>query len=164
MPRAHFEQAVKHWNNALTWPGRRRTSSTSAMCRTAPGNVCQFRPLDDPALVELRKANLRSAVAGPANEYSVAEAVLGEAVCRLFEGDYAGARISRWACPIFEQSKYLSDNQRVVEIYPGLARVYFQQEHYAESLDAAIKAGDAAVRRASLWTRTPLTAARAGTC
>ena len=144
---AYFEQAVKHWNNALDLA---RETADLVYQRYVQGRLletlCQFRPLDDAALVELRKANLKEVPwQGPANEYSVAEAVLGEAVCRLFEGDYAGARILyEMGLPYFEQSKYLSDNQRVVEIYLGLARVYFQQEHYAESLDAAIKAGDAA--------------------
>lgn len=144
---AHFEQAVKHWNNALDLA---RQTADLVYQRYVQGRLletlCQFRPLDDAALVELRKANLKEVPwQGPVNEYSVAEAVLGEAVCRLFEGDYAGARILfEMGLPYFEQSKYLSDNQRVVEIYLGLARVYFQQEHYAESLDAAIKAGDAA--------------------
>lgn len=142
-----FENSVKHWNNALDVA--RQTEDVTYQ-RYVQGRLldtlCEFRPLDDADLAAIREANKKEVPwQGPVNEYSAAEAVFGEAKCRLFEGDYAGARILLdMALPYFEQSKYLTDNQRVVQIHLDLARVYFRQEHHAESLNMAVKAGDAA--------------------
>lgn len=105
---------------------------------------CTFLPLSEPAVSTLRESNLKEVPwQGPINEFSVAEAVYGEGRCRAEEGDYAGARILlEMALPYFEQSQYLSDKQRLVEIYLELAYILTQQDHPSESLLWVEKAVD----------------------
>ena len=139
-----YETAVSHWNRALD---ASRAAEDVAYTRYVQGRLLEvlsrFRPLDDPALTALRAANLKEVPwQGPVNEYSTADAVYGEAQCRLREGDYAGARILlEMAAEYFDQSQYLSDYQRAVELHLHLAWVFFQQEHVKESLDQAAQAG-----------------------
>ncbi len=106
------------------------------------------RPPDDPEVVKLRAENDKEVPwKGPVNEYSTAEAVAGEAACRLREGDTAGARILlEMALPYFEQSNYLSDYQRAVQLNLSLAHAWFLLGQAAESL----KAADAAAAKAEL--------------
>ncbi len=138
-----YETAVTHWNLALD---AARAAKDIAYARYLQGRLLEtlsrFRPLNDAALTELRAANLKEVPwQGPVNEYSTADAVYGEAQCRLREGDYAGARILlEMTAPYFDQSKYLSDYQRAAELYLDLAWIFFQQSHWNESLDQAAKA------------------------
>ncbi len=133
-----YEHAVTHWNNALHAAGEVEDIPYHRYLQGRLVDVlCRFRSLDDPVLAEIRKENLKEVPwQGPVNEYSTADAVMGEARCRLLEGDYAGARILyEMALPYYDQSKYLSDYQRASELYLDLAWTYFQQGHEKESLE-----------------------------
>lgn len=145
--RVQMEHSVVHWKKALDLAIE---TEDVVYQRYVQGRLLEawirLLPPEDPAVAALRQVNLKEVPwQGPANEYSTAEAVYGEARCRLHEGDYAGARVLlEMALPYFEQSKYLSDKQRIVEVYLDLAQVYFRQEHPAESLKMAEKAAAAA--------------------
>jgi tetratricopeptide (TPR) repeat protein len=78
---------------------------------------------------------------GPINEYATAEAVAGEIICRMAEGDYAGARILiDMVMPYFDASEFLIDNERAAGFYTDLARVYHVQGHYEKALECLDKA------------------------
>ncbi len=108
--------------------------------------LARTRPLDDAEVIAVRAANIKEVPwQGPINEFSTADAAVGEAAARLKEGDYAGARILyEMALPYYEESQYLSDYHRLRDLYLALARVYYQQGHYQESLRQADLASEKA--------------------
>ncbi len=105
---------------------------------------CQL-PVDAPEVQELREAiRLEIPRQGPVGEYTVAEAVVAEATCRLKEGDWAGARILfEMALPHYDASTYLTDSERLATLYTHLSYVYYRQKHYERALEMADKAEEA---------------------
>ncbi len=138
-----LEKAVAAWSAALALA---KETSDTVYVRYSQGrlldNLALARPMTDPLAVETRAANDKEVPwKGPLNEYSIADAAAGEMACRLAEGDLAGARVLvEMAIPYFEQSNYLSDFQRCVEMYLVQAWLYQRQEHPAEALKALEKA------------------------
>lgn len=143
----HFENAVKHWQRTLDLAIETEDVPYQRYSRgRLLDTLVRFLPLDDPLLTEIRAINLKEVPwQGPVNDFSTAEAVFGEAKCRLTEGDYAGARILyEMTSSYFEESQYLSDYQRATELYLDLARTYFEQGHFEEALTVAAKAAEKA--------------------
>ena len=144
-----LEKAISEWTATLALA---KETSDTVYTRYAQGRLLDClalaRPLSDPLTVETRAANDKEVPwKGPVNEFSVAEAVAGEAACRLAEGDFGGARVVLELClPYFEQSNYLSDYQRSLELYLALAWAYQKQDHPAEALKVMEKADKKAVQ------------------
>lgn len=142
-----LEKSAAHWRSALELAVRLEDIS---YIRYARGRLletlCMFVPVNSDEISALRKQNLKEVPwQGPVNEFSVAEAVIGEVRCRIEEGDLAGARVLiEMALPYFESSNYLSDYQRLRDLYLDLAWIYFQQGHFTESLNTVSKASDKA--------------------
>ncbi len=142
-----LERTADHWRNARDTA---EEVEDIPYLRYTQGRLldtlARTRPLDDAELIAVRAANLKEVPwQGPINEFSTADAAIGEATVRLHEGDYAGARILyEMALPYYEESQYLSDYHRLRDLYLALARVYYQQGHYQESLRQADLASEKA--------------------
>ncbi len=144
-----LEKAITEWSAALALA---KEITDTVYLRYAQGCLLDClalaRPVTDPLLVETRAANEKEVPwKGPINEYSLADAVAGEMACRLTEGDFAGTRVLlEMSLPYFEQSNYLSDYQRCVDLYLVQAWLYQKQDHPAEALKVLEKADKKAVQ------------------
>jgi tetratricopeptide (TPR) repeat protein len=144
-----LEKAITEWSAALDLA---KETSDTVYLRYTQGRLLEClalaRPRLDPLMMETRAANEKEVPwKGPVNEYSLADAVTGEMACRLAEGDFAGARVLlEMSLPYFEQSNYLSDYQRCVEMYLVQAWLYQKQDHPADALKSLEKADKKAVQ------------------
>ncbi len=146
---AILEKAITEWSASLAIA---KETSDTVYLRYTQGRLLDClalaRPMTDPLLVETRAANDKEVPwKGPINEFSIADAVAGEMACRLAEGDFAGARVLlEMSLPYFEQSNYLSDYQRSVELYLVQAWLYQKQDHPEEALKVLEKGDKKAVQ------------------
>lgn len=87
----------------------------------------------------LRAANkMELPWSGPISEYTTAAVAVAEMMCRMVEGDYAGARIAgEMGVEFFAQSGFLLDAESAVQIRLQLAQAFTRQGHFDEALKQA---------------------------
>lgn len=144
---AHMARATAEWREALRIA---RELDHSDYTRYAQGRLLESLalggPMDSPELTALRALNDKQVPwKGPVNDFFTAEAVTGELYCRIIEGDFAGARIlGGMTLPYYNESTFLSDYQRAVELQLLQALAHFRMGSVSDSLDAVKKAEEKA--------------------
>lgn len=133
----YFETAISYWGEALRLA---KNLDDPAYLRYARGAqlalYARIDPIDSTRLTELREM-LTNEIPwrGPIEDYTVAEVVLGEAACRMKEGDWAGARTAiEMVLPYYDGTRYLTDLERTAGLNVFLAKIYHEQGHPAQSL------------------------------
>lgn len=101
------------------------------------GTLALRFPAGAPRLIEVRDlASKELPWRGPINEFSVAAVALGEAACRMGEGDYAGARsVIEMVLPYLDESLFLEDTERHARLLSWLARIYNEQGNHARAAE-----------------------------
>lgn len=141
------EHAIDHWDTTLEIA---RETGDIEYQRYAMGGLLlallDVRPVEDERIVTLRgKIEGELPRRGPIDDFATAEALVAEGMCRIHEGDYAGARILlEIALPYYEESNYLTDGERSARISLALSQAFFQQGHFDKAMDRAENAAKAA--------------------